>query len=50
MFQSKVVVKMKTHILCSIIFFLNRALYEMLWKKTVERSRPQMAMQYDTCV
>ena len=42
MFQTKVVKKIKTHILCSITFFENRAVYEIMWKSTVERGRPQM--------
>jgi len=32
MFQTKVVEKIKTHILCSVFFFFeNRALYEIMW-------------------
>jgi hypothetical protein len=42
MFQTKVVEKIKTHNLCSIIFFSeNRTVYEM-WKNTTEPGRPQM--------
>jgi len=33
MFWTKVVEKIKTHILCSVTFFLNRAVYEKMWKK-----------------
>ena len=35
MFQTKVVEKVKTHILCSITFFFfeNRAVYEIMWEK-----------------
>jgi len=33
MFQTKFVEKIKTHILCSITFFENPALYETMWKK-----------------
>ena len=29
------------HSLCSIIFFFNRALYEVVWKNTLERDRQQ---------
>jgi len=37
MFQTKVTEKIKTHILCSIIFFSeNRAVYEIMWKNMVE--------------
>jgi len=42
-FQTKVVAKIKTHILCSIIFF-NRAVYETMWKNVVEPGRPQMTI------
>ena len=33
MFQIKVVQKIKTHILCSVTFFENRAVHEIMWKK-----------------
>jgi hypothetical protein len=37
MFQTKAVEKIKTHILCSIIFFPpppeNHAFYDLMWKK-----------------
>ena len=42
MFQTKVVDKIKTHILCSIIFSENRAVYEILWKNVVQPDRSQM--------
>ena len=35
MFQTKVVEKIKTHILCSVAFFLsfeNRPVYEIMWE------------------
>ena len=36
-FQTKVVVKIKTHILLSIIFFSeNRSVYEIMWKNTAQ--------------
>jgi hypothetical protein len=44
MFQTKVVEKIKTHVLCSIIFPENRAVYEMMWKNIVEPDRPQMTI------
>ena len=44
MFQANVMEKLKTHILCSNIFFENRAVYEIMWKNTVEPDRPQMAI------
>ena len=42
MFQTKLVEKLKTHILCSVTFFLNRAFYEIMWKNIVEWGRQQM--------
>jgi hypothetical protein len=33
MFQTKVVEKIKTHILCSVTFHENRAVYEIMWEK-----------------
>jgi len=47
MFQTKVVEKIKTHILRPIIcffFFENRAVYEKMWKNVVERDRLQMTI------
>jgi len=43
MFQTKVVEKLKTHILCSItlLFFFNRAVYGIRWKNIVQWGRPQ---------
>jgi hypothetical protein len=44
-FQTKVVEKIKTHILWSVTFFFeNRAVYEIMWKNTVERGRPQITI------
>jgi hypothetical protein len=41
MFETKVVEKIRTHILCSIFFsFENDAVYEIMWKNMVERGRP----------
>ena len=46
MFQTKVVEKIKTHVLCSVTFFFeNRALFEIMWKNIVERDRPQMTIR-----
>ena len=44
MFQTKVVGKTKTHILCSVkgFFFFNRAVCYIMWKNIVEPNRPQM--------
>ena len=46
MYQTKVVHKIKTHILCSITFlyFENRVIYEVMWKTTVQPDRPQMTI------
>jgi hypothetical protein len=38
----KIVEKIKTHILSSIAFFLNRTVYEVKWEYMVEPERPQM--------
>jgi len=35
---------MTTHILCSITFSLNRAVYEIMWKSIREREGPQMTI------
>jgi hypothetical protein len=44
MFQTKVVEKIKKHILCSVAFSKNRAVYEIMWKNMVEPDGPQMAI------
>jgi len=44
MFQTKFVEKIKTHILCSVIFIRKPLLNERMWKNTVERGRPQMTV------
>ena len=36
--------KIKVHILCRIIVFENRDVYEIIWKNTAEQGRPQMAI------
>jgi hypothetical protein len=42
MFQTKVVEKVKTHALHSVTFSSeNRAVYEVMWKNTVESDRSQ---------
>jgi hypothetical protein len=41
MFQTKVVEKIKTHIMCSVTFFKNRAAYDIIWNNNVEQGRPQ---------
>jgi len=43
--QTKVVEKIKTHILCSVIFFSRKSCrYEIILKNTVEPDRPQTTM------
>jgi hypothetical protein len=44
MFQTKVVVKIKTRILFSVTFFDNREFYEKMWQEIVEQGRPQMTI------
>jgi len=45
MFQTKVVEKIKTHILGPVFFFLdNRAVYEIMWENIVKPDRPQMTV------
>jgi hypothetical protein len=47
MFQTKVVGKIKTQILCSVTFFVcfeNRAVYEIMWKNTIDRGMLQMTI------
>jgi len=44
MFQTKIVEKIKNHILCSITFVENRAVYEIKWKNIVEPGRPQVTI------
>ena len=39
MFQTKVVRKTKTHILCSVTLLENCTVYEIMWKNIVERGR-----------
>ena len=45
-FQTNIVEKIKTHVLCSVNFFFfeNRAFYEITWKDTEEPDRPQTAI------
>jgi hypothetical protein len=49
MFQTKVVEKIKTHILFSVTFPENRAVYEIMWKNMVQGNRPQMTIEYGAC-
>ena len=49
MFQTKVVEKIKTHILCSIMFAENLVVYEFMRKNMAEPYRPQTTKQYGAC-
>jgi hypothetical protein len=50
MFRTKVVEKIKTDILCSILFVSgNRAVYEIMWENIVELSRPLMTIWNMRC-
>jgi hypothetical protein len=42
--SDEVVDNIKTHILGSIIFFEDHAVYEIMWKNVVEPSRPQLTI------
>jgi hypothetical protein len=44
MFQTKVVEKIRTHMLYSIIPPENRDVYEVMWKNVVQPDRPQMTV------
>ena len=45
MFQTKVVEKIKTHILFWVFFFVcNHAVYGVMWISIVEPNRPQMTV------
>jgi hypothetical protein len=44
MFQTKVVEEIETHILCSVTFFFNRAVYEEMRKNNVERGGSHMTI------
>jgi hypothetical protein len=54
MFQTEIVEKIKTHILCSEnVFPENLAVYERMWKNIVERDRPQVKiwrMRISCCI
>ena len=47
-FQTKVVEKIKTHVLCSVYIYIyiseNAAFYGTVWKNTIEADRPQMTV------
>jgi len=51
MFQTNVVEKIRTHVLCSATFFFeNRAVYEKMWKNIVERCRPHDNVAHGHCM
>ena len=44
-FRQKLQSNIKTHILCSITFFLeNRAFVEIMWESVLETDRPQITI------
>ena len=48
MFQTKVLEKIKRHVLCSVTFFFgfeNRVVYEEMWISMVEPGRPQTTIR-----
>jgi hypothetical protein len=49
--SDKFVEKIKTQILCSIMFVFheNLAVYEAMWKNMVEPEKPQMTIHYCAC-
>jgi len=51
MFRTKVVEKIRTHVLCSTTFFFeNRAVCEKIWKNIVERRRPYDNVAHGNCM
>jgi hypothetical protein len=44
LFRTEVIEKLETHILCSANFFENGAVYEIMWKNTVDWGRPQIVV------
>jgi len=49
MFQTKVVEKSNTHILCLITFFENCAVCEIMWRNIAEPDKPQMKIWHTGC-
>jgi len=45
MLQTYVVEKIKTHFLCSVPFFENRAVYETKWKNIAKPGRLQISIR-----
>ena len=44
MFHTRVVEKIKTHILCSVTFFEIRTVYEIMWKNNVQGDRSHITI------
>jgi len=44
MFQTKIVEKIESYILCSVTLFENRAAYEIMFKNFVEPDRPLLTI------
>jgi len=42
MVHTNIVEKIKTHILCSVTLYENRAVYEIMWRNTLARDRPKI--------
>ena len=44
MFQTKVVERIRTRILCSVAFTEDRSVFKTMWKNTVQPDMPQMTI------
>jgi len=42
MFHTNIVEKIKTHILCPVTLYENRAFYGIMWKNVLVSDRPQI--------
>ena len=49
MFQTEVIEKIKTHMLCSIFFPENRSAYEIMWKNIADPETPQITIYHGAC-
>jgi len=49
MFQTKVVEKMKTCVLCSVTFLKNYAIYEVMWENMLDTDRPKVTIENGAC-
>jgi hypothetical protein len=50
MFLTKVVEKIKAHIFYSLTFFENCAIYEIMWKNTMEPGKPHENKAHVQCM